>query len=420
MTVSRIRAICCALIAVGLVISFGVLWRQAVLSGLWPGGDTRLFLTLFGGGHGDMLASPVAAFDGMPLAAWSLIYYSTLAGFLLVGYLIGEEFAFEAAFAAFLVSLAAVFMSLYLMLNGQAAFPRLGTLAILNNVALTFLLLRLTGRSVTQLIQALEAGTRYLVTGKTDDPELTRWKLLGLVSASLGALVLYQWSVINVSPGTSDDPRQILAKFESTSEQEVPIEPNDSVLGPADAPVRLVVFSDFQCPACRRYARELETMVDQYANRLQVVYKHFPLNTVCNPGTQFDLHPRACEAAYAAEAARKQGRFWPFHDKLFATDLRSETTGLDSLARDLGLDLERFEADRLELSTLVNVHEDIALGGKLKVHGTPTLFLNRRLLSSIRPQDVRVLIYQLLQGAAPAPKPDDAAGNTVSSDALRK
>ena len=420
MAVSRTRAICWTLTVVGLVISFGVVWRQAVLTGLWPGGNTRLFLALFGGGYGDVLGSPVDVQYGLPLAAWSLIYYATLAGLLLLGHLFREDFAFEAHFAAFLVSLPAVFISLFLagtMLTGHAPFCRLCALAQLNNVALAFMLLRLTDRPATQLIGALEAGARYLITGETADPVQTRWKLLGLVTVALGALVLYQWSLIEVSPVASlDDPQQTLAKFKTTSEQEIPIGPDDPILGPANAPLQLVVFTDFQCPACRRYAGELHTMVDQYASQLQVVLKHFPLNTACNPGMEVDLHPRACEAAYAAEAARKQGRFWPFHDKLFATNLRDETTSFDSLARDSGLDPERFEADRLDILTMVKVHEDIALAGKLKIHGTPTLFLNRRLVSSIRPQAVRALIHQLLQEATHA----QSSGGTASSDALRK
>jgi protein-disulfide isomerase len=404
MTVFRTRSICWALIALGLVIPFGILWRQAVLTGVWPGGNTGLFLALFGGGHGDMLGSPVSVYYGLPLAAWSLIYYASLAGFLLLGHLLGEGFALEADIAAFLVSLAAFFISLLLagmMLAGHAPFCRLCALAHLNNLALALLLRRLTGRTATQLIRALMAGASYLITGKTAHPAQARWKLLGLVTVALGALALYQWSVIEVSPGSSlDNPQQILAKFEATTEQEILLEPVDPILGPADAPLQLVVFTDFQCPACRRYAGELHTMVDQYANKLQVVLKHFPLDQACNPGVKVDLHPRACEAAYAAEAARKQGKFWPFHDKLFATDLRKETTGFDSLARDLGLDLERFNADCLDISTMAKVHSDIALGGSLKVRATPTLFLNRRPVSSIRPQAVRVLIYQLLQEAA--------------------
>ena len=114
---------------------------------------------------------------------------------------------------------------------------------------------------------------------------------------------------------------------------------------------------------------------------------------------KINLHSRACEAAYAAEAARKQGKFWPYHDKLFAADLRLVAFTFSSLARASGLDLERFNADRVEESTKAKVQSDIELANRLKIKSTPTLFLNRRPVSSIRPQDVRVLIHRLLQEA---------------------
>src|SRR5262245_26850232 len=125
MTSPRTRSICWTLAALGFLIPFGILWPQAVLTGLWPGGNTSPVTSLFGGGYGDMLGSPVPYSYDMPLAAWSLIYYATVAGFLLLGHLFDEEFAFEAHFAAFLVSLPALFVSLFLagmMLTGRAPF----------------------------------------------------------------------------------------------------------------------------------------------------------------------------------------------------------------------------------------------------------------------------------------------------------
>jgi len=290
-----------------------------------------------------------------------------------------------------------------MMLTGRAPFCRLCALAHLNNLALVYPLYRLTGRPLTQLFQPLAAGGRYLLTGKAADPAQARWKLLGLLAVAMGAFVLYQWVLIDVSPERSTNtPQQILAKFRATEEVDIPVGPDDPILGPASAPVQLVVFSDFQCATCNRYARELHTMVDQYADKLQVVFKNFPLDKTCNPGMSGDvnLHPRACEAAYAAEAANRQGKFWRFHDELFTRNLWIETTTIESIARDSGLDLERFETERREIPTLLKVHTDLALGGSLKLRGTPTLFLNRRPVPSIRPQDVRVLIYQLLQDAA--------------------
>ena len=187
--------------------------------------------------------------------------------------------------------------------------------------------------------------------------------------------------------------------FEASAEQDIPVGAEDPILGPAHAPVQIVVFSDFQCPACRGHARELSALVEHYAEKLQVVFKHFPLDSACNPVMKDNLHPKACEAAYAAEAAHKQGKFWPFHDGLFAADLYEDTDIFSSLVQALGLDLQRFEADHLEEATRAKVHSDIELAVRLDVDATPTLFLNRRRVSDTRPQAVRVLIDHVLQAA---------------------
>jgi len=218
---------------------------------------------------------------------------------------------------------------------------------------------------------------------------------------SLVAVVLYQWIFIEAPPQAQlINPQQILEAFETNAKQDIPVGTGDPILGPANAPAQIVVFSDFQCPACRRYSRQMHTLAEQYSEKLQIVFKHFPLNKACNPTMKGDLHPRACEAAYAAEAARKQGKFWPLHDKLFATDLEEDASIIDTLAQASGLDLQRFKSDSLEESTKAKVHADIELATRLKVSGTPTLFLNRRPVSDTRLQAVRVLIDHVLQTAA--------------------
>ena len=403
MTLFRARLICWTLVLLGLVISIYVLWRYFVLAGLWPGRGTDVCLAMLGVGCDAVLVSPASFHFGLPLAGWGLIYYATLAVLLLLGKFLGEAFAFEAHFSAFLLSLPASLISLGLagmMLTGHAPFCSFCALAHLINLALVYSLYRLTGRPVSQLIQALAAGGSYLLTGKTADRVQARWKLLGLFAVALFAVVLYQRILIIAPPRELlINPQQLLAAFEKNAKQDIPVGNGDPILGPANAPVQIVVFSDFQCPACRRYAPELHTLAEQYGKKLQVVFKHYPLNNACNPAMKGDLHPRACEAAYAAEAARKQGKFWPLHDKLFATDLQKETNSFNSLAQASGLDLQRFEADLLEESTKAKVRSDIELAARLEVHATPTLFLNRRPVSDTRPQAVRVLIDHELEVA---------------------
>ena len=406
MALFRAKSISLILIGLGMLVSLYLLWRHIVLSGGWPGGGgADLCSALFGVGCDAVLSSPASFQFGLPLAGWGLVYYATLATFLLLAHFYGKVFKFEANLAALLLSLPGFFISFTLagmMLTGNAPFCPFCALVHLINLALLFSLKRLTGRPIARLVQALTAGGKYLLTGKTADPTQARWKLLGLFTAAMVAVVVYQWVLIEATPrvaltNRSLNPQEVLAAFEAGAEQEIPVGADDPILGPVDAPVQFVVFSDFQCPYCRGYARELSALVAQYKKKLRVVFKHFPLDKACNPIIKRDLHPKACEAAYAAHAAHVQGKFWPFHNELFAADLHKDTNIFNLLAQDLGLDLQRFEADCLEDATMAKVQYDIELALRLKVDATPTLFLNRRRVSDTRPQAVRVLIDHVLQ-----------------------
>ena len=400
----RAKIISLILTGLGLAISIYLVWRHTVLIGDWPGGRSDVCTALFGMGCDAALRSPASFQFGLPLAGWGLIYYATLVTFRLLARFLGETFEFEANFAAFLLSLPAFFISVALsgmMLTGNVPFCPFCAVAHLINLGLVFSLKHLTGRSIVELAQACKAGGKYLLTGKTVDPVHARWTLLGFFTAALVAVVVYQWLLIEVPPAAvinrALNPQQVLGEFEASAEQDIPVGPDDPILGPTNAPVRIVVFSDFQCPACRGYARELYALVEQYAKKLQIVFKHFPLDKACNPIMKRSLHPKACEAAYAAEAAHRQGKFWSLHDGLFAADLHKDANIFNSLAQALGLDLQRFEADCLEDVTKAKVRSDIDLAVRLEVDATPTLFLNRRRISDTRPQAVRVLIDHVLQ-----------------------
>lgn len=406
MILFRAKPISLILVGLGLVISVYLLWGHIVLTGTWPNGGADVCSALFGVGCDAALRSPASFQFGLPLAGWGLVYYGTLATLLFLARFLGEAFEFEAHFAALLLALSAFFLTLALagmMLTGKVPFCPLCALVHLINLSLVFSLKRLTARSIAQLFQALSAGGKYLLTGKTADPARARWKLLGFFTTGLIAAVLYQWVLIEAPLRTAVlnnhalNPQQVLAEFEANTKQDIPVGADDPILGPANAPVQIVVFSDFQCPACRGYARELYTLVEQYAKKIQVVFKHFPLDKTCNPIMKRDLHPKACEAAYAAVAAHKQGRFWPFHDKLFATDLYEDANTFTSLAEALDLDVQRFEADYPAEATKEKVYTDIELAVRLEVDATPTLFLNQRRVSDTRPQAVRILIDNVLQ-----------------------
>jgi protein-disulfide isomerase len=128
--------------------------------------------------------------------------------------------------------------------------------------------------------------------------------------------------------------------------------------GPADVPL-LVEYADFECPYCGALERLLQ------GRPFQVVFRHFPVRS---------SHPRAWAAACAAEAAALQGRFWEMHDLLFGDQGRLEDPHLWQRARELGLDLERFELDRRSDVVLARVQRDFHSGVRAGVVTTPTLF----------------------------------------------
>ena len=137
-------------------------------------------------------------------------------------------------------------------------------------------------------------------------------------------------------------------------------------VGPANAPVKAFVFSDFQCPVCKRVVEPLKAVVREFPQTLQVIFVHNALTS----------HARAEGAARAAIAAHRQGRFWEYHDHLFKNQSGLSERQLVGYASQLGLDVERFEADMRAPSVQEQVNYERALSESLGVRGTPGFFIN--------------------------------------------
>ncbi len=146
--------------------------------------------------------------------------------------------------------------------------------------------------------------------------------------------------------------------------------------GRADAPVTIVEFTDYECPFCRDYfSKTLPAITEKYGDRIRYVVMHYPLET---------LHANAVGAAEAAECAADQGKFWEYHDALFTAESLTGVS-LRALAGTMKLDTRRFTTclDMREKSRLVQ--KDVALGTSLGVTGTPTFFVNGRVLEGAQP-----------------------------------
>src|SRR5262249_5192993 len=141
----------------------------------------------------------------------------------------------------------------------------------------------------------------------------------------------------------------------------------DHALGPETAPVTLVEYGDYQCPACGQAYPIIKELLDRLGPRLRLVFRNFPLATV---------HPHAEGAAEAAEAAGAQGQFWAMHDVLFENQDALGGEDLVAYASALGLDESRFVGELTDRVHAARVREDFVGGVRSGVNGTPTFFIN--------------------------------------------
>jgi protein-disulfide isomerase len=173
--------------------------------------------------------------------------------------------------------------------------------------------------------------------------------------------------------------------------------------GPSTATVTIAEFSDFQCPFCLGVNPTIKQLEDTYKDRVRFVWKHLPL---------VGIHPHAMSAAVAAEAARNQGKFWEYHDKLFANQERLELGDLKQYAQELGLDIARFDKDRDDPELKTKVQADMAEATALGVKSTPTFFINGRLVRGAMPfETFATIIDQELAKPNTSPAPKASSSN---------
>jgi protein-disulfide isomerase len=137
-------------------------------------------------------------------------------------------------------------------------------------------------------------------------------------------------------------------------------------MGPETARVKVFVFSDFQCPVCTRVVEPLKQIARTYPDEVQIVFKHNPL----------EMHANARQAAAAAIAACRQGKFWEYHDKLFQNQGFLHTDALVRYAEELGLDVMLFQEDMNAPMVSAQIAYERALAEKLGARGTPGFFIN--------------------------------------------
>ncbi len=170
-------------------------------------------------------------------------------------------------------------------------------------------------------------------------------------------------------------------------------------LGPANAPVTIVAYSDFECGHCAVLAQSLHETLPRYHGLVRVVFHHFPLDHACNPSITNDFHRSACRAALAAECAAAQQHFWPYHDLLFANQQHLDDASLQAYAAQAGLDHQQFEVCMNDPATRERVARDIRSGTAAGVESTPTWFINGRVIKGALPPQLMAYAIGLARAA---------------------
>lgn len=354
-------------------------------------------------------ASEYSLFLGVPLALWGILFYvylllcvagrfiwraevATPAGSAGAGRVPWKDLRFSWD-AAMVWPVALVFFDdIYL---AWTQFSCIGSICIVCFItyALNFLLLvtLLASRrfALGELTREAWGNLRYIVATPTRVVILMPLVVLGV------AVLSYLW----VHP---------MGSVELGAPQGAPpAASGEPVRGPADAPVQIVGITDFECPFCSRAAHAVEQVLRNPAYEGKIRFEHvdYPLDNACNPNIKKPFHEQACQAAYASRCAGAQDAYWAFHHKLFEHQKSLSPDTYLSLARELGLDLERFRACFADAdgSLKARILTDIARARGYKIRGTPTFIVNGVPHAGfLPPARWEAIIDDILAGKAPA------------------
>jgi protein-disulfide isomerase/uncharacterized membrane protein len=336
----------------GLGVSLVMLYVHYQLAA--SGGEYSSFCNINQGVNCDVvLTSSYAKFLGMPVALWAV---GTYLAFIVLARIPGSGAAIAmAALAGFGI--------------GFSVFLAAVSVAVLHTVCLLCATLYVVNAGL--LIFAITHAAQVAGGGRT--------AAAVLVPMALATVVGYGASRIGGGPGAIDSEfyhwYAALPVIPGTAD--VPSGPVHS-RGRDDARVTIVEFSDFACKHCASAHTAIKGVLARHPDDVRVIFRHFPLDTACNPALEKQVHPSACQAAMAAECAGNQGRFWEYHDYLF-----ENAQPWDWLvgARGMGLDVDAFRQCLLEELPLETVERDVKRGVELGVTSTPTCYINGRVIA---------------------------------------
>jgi protein-disulfide isomerase/uncharacterized membrane protein len=306
-----------------------------------------------------------AFFLGMPVASLGLFFYGWLFFFSLAAtgdkWLSGESRG--------VVALLSLFASLFSIYLAWVSWSRIGVLCptCLALYVVNFLLLALS------------------------IPHFSKIKLSGILKESFSRPIIIPLTLVGLAFSLAL-PRLIErgVSKEEISAREFAISKSGLLKDPikGDGKITIVEFADFECPACKSYARILASVYEEFKDSIQIIHKQFPLDNSCNPQIPQPFHAHSCYASLMALCAGEQDKYWGMYDFIFETLANKKTftetrAALKEGAKVLGLDLDSFNECVETARYMPKIQADIEEAVKVGLEGTPTVFVNGKKLGNL-------------------------------------
>ena len=370
----------------------------------------REYITVTEGGLAEgLLCTGGAAFDcnavaasehstmlGFPLALWGLVFYIVMSALALATLWFRPAERAAAASLGLLAGCVALVFDAYL---AWVMVARIGTVCL--------------GCVSTYGITLVLAGLFWWIDGRTKTPGDRRSLFFSpaplvpklataiLVLGGIGtAVFMTHRSLDDVKLLAQEETDEFLLQLEKPPLIDMARFEGQPSRGPANAPVTIVVTSDFECHYCRALSGHIEKLRRQMPDQLRVVFVNAPVSSQCNPTMEHDTHEDACWLAEVSECAAEQGKFWEYHDLLFHTLPQPQVTKA-IVTRHLGeihLDVPRFQSCIERGAGRAELEKDIALATELRLLGVPSIVINghaRR--GGVYPQMLRKVVLAMLR-----------------------
>lgn len=353
---------------------------------------------------------------GIPIAAYGVWFYAVLIGFLVM---LSDQDRFYEDEAFEVVSL---FSFLGLIASGALFYISKFKVGVLCPLCLGVYLVNIllvalafVCRTKKGYLSGVKDGFWGLISflleslslnGKSRAPALRMLGLVILLSGIVSFTLRHTLSIryIEKFSAEPDWSKESIAKL---SVNTTPGVSQDYSKGPEDAPLKLVEFADYECPACQVVSLALSELYNNYSGKVQFVFKNYPLDASCNPNIKKSFHENACYAAFLSRCAGLQNKFWEMNEYLFGLGARSE--GLDAAAlrqrmtdgiNELGLDSKQIDLCMKDPSLKEKILSDIKDGDAAGLEGTPFIFINGKRVRDIS-YDSLANIFEDILGPLP-------------------